>query len=541
MRRSVISFGISVLVAASAAIAGGMAVSASSAPAVAAALPVTGVWRGAHSVPGMPALGRTVGDAVLDARPISCASAGNCATGGSGSPDAAGSTARAYVADEVNGTWGGAQMVPGLAALDVGELSSVTSISCTAPGDCTAVGLYASTHATPATSVVEARRTFVATESHGTWGQAAGIPVAAGDFTMDAPVVSCSTPGNCTVADTFTDSSGSVTHNFIVDEVGGSWQSPQEIQGTEPPGPYGMAYFDALSCAPAAAGYCTEAGVTYDPGTGSDLPWIADEAAGTWQAAHPVPGLASLPAADQTPIGGLSCTSAGNCDAVGAYSVRETGGTWGNARLIAVPAGVAAGSANLRFLSCTSPGNCTAAGGYQDSTMTDRVYVIGESNGTWGTPVAIPGFTTLDKGNFGGLRGLSCGAPGDCAVFGDYVSTSSQSGPIAMFLADEVNGTWGTAQEIPGTTPETDLTTLFLALGYSAISCPSATSCAIASTSRASGTTSWDGWVAEKVTTNATATTLSLSAPTVTYGHEQSERLTARVSAASGPRPGRST
>ena len=68
---------------------------------------------------------------------MSCASAGNCAAGGSYS-----NRGQAFVVSEVNGTWHAAIEVPGTAALNQGGDAAVNSVSCAMAGNCAADGFY---------------------------------------------------------------------------------------------------------------------------------------------------------------------------------------------------------------------------------------------------------------------------------------------------------------------------------------------------------------------------------------------------------------
>src|SRR5262249_20920187 len=84
-----------------------------------------GGWRTAIQVPGSGALNKG-GDGVV--RPVSCASAGNCAAGGSYT-DGSGHQ-QAFVVSERNGSWRTAIKVPGSAALNKGGSAIVYSVSC---------------------------------------------------------------------------------------------------------------------------------------------------------------------------------------------------------------------------------------------------------------------------------------------------------------------------------------------------------------------------------------------------------------------------
>jgi hypothetical protein len=109
-----------VVFAGSAALAGGHPAAAGSAG---------GAWRTAHEVRGLAAL-NAGGDAQVLS--VSCASAGNCAAGGY--YEDARAFYEAFVVSEVNGAWGRAAEVPGIAALNTGADSWVTSVSCASAG-----------------------------------------------------------------------------------------------------------------------------------------------------------------------------------------------------------------------------------------------------------------------------------------------------------------------------------------------------------------------------------------------------------------------
>jgi hypothetical protein len=96
-----------------------------------------GAWRKAIEVPGSGALNK-IGMAQVHS--VSCASAGNCAVGGSyldGSHHL-----QAFVVSEQNGSWGKAIEVPGSGALNKGGGAEVFSVSCASAGNCAAGGYY---------------------------------------------------------------------------------------------------------------------------------------------------------------------------------------------------------------------------------------------------------------------------------------------------------------------------------------------------------------------------------------------------------------
>src|SRR5437667_125466 len=88
---------------------------------------------------------------------------------------------------------------------------------------------------------------------------------------------------------------------------------------------------------------------------------------------------ATLPAGagsnPQVALGSVSCASAGNCGAVGTYCdssshrlgllLTETAGTWATGVEASPPANAGSNPfVSLNSVSCTSAGNCSAVGGY---------------------------------------------------------------------------------------------------------------------------------------------------------------------------------
>jgi hypothetical protein len=102
-------------------------------------------------------------------------------------------------------------------------------------------------------------------------------------------------------------------------------------------------------------------------------------------------------------------------------------------------------------VSCGSAGNCSAVGAYQDKSGHAQAFVVNEVNGTWGTAQEVPGTAALNTGGNADVSSVSCASAGNCSASGNYTLNSGATPPIRGFVANEVNGTWGTAQEVPGT------------------------------------------------------------------------------------------
>jgi len=414
-----------------------------------------GTWGTAAEIPGSNRLNHG-GTATINA--VSCASSTNCGAGGSYTSGFS-STApiiQAFVVNKTANIWRQAEEVPGTPALNTGGNAKINSVSCPAPGDCAAGGYY--------TDSAGHQQALVVTETGGTWGTAEQVPGSAA-LNAGSPgavilSVSCSAAGDCGAGGYYTDSAGH-EQALVVTETGGTWGTAREVPGIGALNAGGSARIWSVSCT--AAGDCTAAGQyaskTVD-GIATVQAFVVDETGGTWGKAQEVPGTAARNGGGYATVNSVSCTSAGNCSAGGSYTTStpvtqafiadETNGTWGTAH--AVPGSAALnkrGLAQVNSVSCTSAGNCSAGGFYLDAAFNTQAFVVTESGGTWGTAQEIPGTAALDKGSPGAMAvSVSCGAPGDCSASGSYTDSA---GHQQAFVADQTSGTWGSAEEVPGT------------------------------------------------------------------------------------------
>ncbi len=173
---------------------------------------------------------------------VSCASAGNCAAGGS---YADGHTLL-FVAGERNGRWGTAIEIPGIARLNAGGYPQVSSVSCPGTGNCAAGGWYLDSS--------YKRHAFIVSERNGRWGTAIGIPGTRARSWVNA--VSCGSAGNCVADGGYIGSSGRI-RPFLAGERGGRWAAI-EVPGiasliSSIPGHTGNTEVSATSC---LNGYC---------------------------------------------------------------------------------------------------------------------------------------------------------------------------------------------------------------------------------------------------------------------------------------------
>jgi hypothetical protein len=109
--------------------------------------------------------------------------------------------------------------------------------------------------------------------------------------------------------------------------------------------------------------------------------------------------------------------------------------------------------------------------GYQHQKP-ERGFVANEQNGVWGRAIQLPGLGALNQGGAAGVRSVSCYSAGNCAAAGGYADSR---GRRQGFVASEQNGVWGHAIEVPGLG---SLNKGRRGAGTSSVSCESALNCA---------------------------------------------------------------
>jgi hypothetical protein len=337
-----------------------------------------GRWGQAIEVPGLGALNKGGGADVIS---LSCASAGSCAAGGDYFRSA---FFHGFVVVERGGVWGRAMEVPGLGVLNKGD-AEVTSVSCAPAGSCAAGGDY--------TDGGGNTLGFVVGQRHGRWGTAMEVPGLAalnkGDlgFPLGVTSVSCASTGTCAAVGDYTDG-GLNQQGFVASERHGRWGQAIEVPGLGALNKGGEAEVYSVSCA--SAGNCAAVG-DYTGGNGGQQGFVVGERHGRWGQAVEVPGLGALNKGDAA-VSSVSCTPAGGCATAGHYSalggdtrfqgfvVSETNGRWG--RAVEVP-GLGAlnkgGGAAAFSVSCAPVGGCAAGGYYTGRRHHSQGFVVSQT------------------------------------------------------------------------------------------------------------------------------------------------------------------
>lgn len=326
-----------------------------------------GVWGRARTIPDVGAL--ETGDfATLST--ISCATSGNCSAGG----EFAGvGGSRAYVLDEVRGTWGSIHPVSGPPAYSmVGSVLS--SISCSSPGDCSAVGSNPKgSHGLPF---------FAVNETNGVWGRAeevrglAALSPGGSDYEGS---LSCGSAGDCGARGIYRAGTG-VTQSFLVVERHGVWGRAFNIPGIVALDGRHIEQLSSISCG--APGDCS-AGGAYGNGS-HERAFLVNEVNGRWGTPMSIPGLAALNRGLFTSVDRISCSSSDDCGVIGSYSgkggysqsfaLNETNGTWGVATKIGASSFPGAVGAQTNAISCASSSGCSVVGVVFSSMTNGSLY-----------------------------------------------------------------------------------------------------------------------------------------------------------------------
>ncbi len=282
-----------------------------------------GVWGNLVLFPG----GGSLAESVLNS--ISCSAPGYCtAVGESGEDHGAGAHGPTY-ATETNGVWGPVTAFPGT----VGDGSEMDGVSCPALGFCVAVGTIGYVEETGPSNAA------AAIETDGVWGPDTVLAPPPNATSPDLTSVSCATINFCYALGT--DSGGKP---YVVEESSGVWGQEQEVAAT--------ANLVAIDCPTVQS--CTAVG-------NNNYSNLND---GAWSAYR-------LPGIDMT---GVSCVDVSDCTAIGSSGyVTETRGAWDSPKTIG---GFPVGTENLGGISCPSSTACTAVGYDGDTDGNNQPFYV---------------------------------------------------------------------------------------------------------------------------------------------------------------------
>jgi hypothetical protein len=68
-------------------------------------------------------------------------------------------------------------------------------------------------------------------------------------------------------------------------------------------------------------------------------------------------------------------------------------------------------------------GDCSAGGYYSDASGFRQAFVVSETSGTWGTAQEVPGTAALNAGGNAATESVSCAPGGNCGAGGFYTTS----------------------------------------------------------------------------------------------------------------------
>jgi hypothetical protein len=213
--------------------------------------------------------------------------------------------------EETNGVWGAVEAVPGVSALTRVPDVALTTVSCGAPGDCSAGGFYG--------DAVGQLQAFVVNEVAGVWSDATQLfatQILGSGLTNALNAIVCPSAGNCSAIGTYGDSQN-VSQSFVVAETNHVWGSALEVPGLQALNQSAGATLTALSCS--AVGECSAGGYFTDANTDSQA-FLVNESSGSWLEPIEVPDTASLNDGGSAAVSAVSCASDGSCGVQGTYT-----------------------------------------------------------------------------------------------------------------------------------------------------------------------------------------------------------------------------
>jgi Putative Ig domain len=295
----------------------------------------------------------------------------------------------------------------------------------------------------------------------------AGAATAPSSENASLETVACFSHGNCEGVGSYADPSGD-TQLMAENEISGAWASPVELglPGDAFESPSNGPTLNSIACA--SQGNCVAVGWYQIDANEDELPIVISQSGGVWGQPSGITlpvGAASVPTtlgsgSWVSQLSSVACTSDGNCVAVGQYSdasgyvhamaVAEVGGQWGSGTEIADPSDSDQRDSSLNGVSCTSVGNCEAVGGVETTADGGQAMVASELGGVWGqaSEIAQPSNATTDDIS-AGLFSVSCVSPGNCEAVGSYADLWSMAGEDLQPMAvAETNGNWQQASEV---------------------------------------------------------------------------------------------
>jgi len=289
----------------------------------------------------------------------------------------------------------------------------------------------------------------VSTAIPASFGANVQSPCPSTDFRSDA----CSSAGNCVAVGRFNNAAGGY-EAFTQTQTNGSWATAVPATfGANVQNPIPAANLFSVSCS--SAGNCVAAGV-FTNATGGYEAFTQTQTNGSWATAVPATFGANVQnSSPDAYFSSISCPSAGNCVAAGAFTnadgdyeaftQTQTNGSWA----IAVPATFGANVQDtseyglLNSISCPSVGNCVAVGQFRTIAGNYVAFTQTQTNGNWATATqATFGANVQNAAPNSFFDSVFCSSVGNCVAGGRFLNVT---GGLEAFTQTQTNGSWASA------------------------------------------------------------------------------------------------
>ncbi len=409
---------------------------------------------------------------------LSCTDPGDCEAAGSYAND--GGQILGLIATESGGRWTAPVSLQAPAGAAGNQGVTVYGVSCGVAGNCSAVGSYEDGNG----DVVP----FVDNQRAARWLRAKMLPLPANALLrgQDALVrsVSCMSANTCSAIGTYQDNNpvGTRTEGFVANEREGTWSRAREIQL---PASNFNPFVSISQIACSSSVDCVGVGSFINNNDVTEA-LVVNEVDGVWQRAEALAPPASASRFADASVTEVTCLKDSSCAALGTFiatsgaveamSASESGGVWGTASALAMPADAAANPHVFLFgfggIACAATDNCSVGGQYKDIAGHYQGFLENEVNGAWlpAVEVALP-TNGVSGGPNGGVVAISCPSLGECQASGSYLDAS---GNYQAVVFAETDGTWQRGEEV--TLPD-GASTVGVDGGIYAIFCASPTSC----------------------------------------------------------------
>jgi hypothetical protein len=398
---------------------------------------------------------------------VSCATPGNCTAVGSfefpvdGQPDPA---REAFTMTSTDGEWELARPAEfGDGIQQEAPLSSFRSVSCASPGNCTAVGYFYNSSGDQEAFTMTSTNGEWQTAQPAQFEEDLQNELAYASFRS----VSCAAPGSCTAVGSFERDSddGWITEAFTMTMTDGEWETAQpavfedDTQDETPD-----ARFESVSCA--SPGNCTAVG-EFAWINNFQRAFTMTLTEGVWELARPAVFEDDIQnELNYAGFNSVSCATPGNCTAVGfftlnnyneeeAFTMTSTDGEWETAQPAVFEDDTQDETPDARFesVSCASPGNCTAVGYFRNSSGDQEAFTMTSTDGEWETAQpAVFEDDIQNELNYAGFNSVSCATPGNCTAVGWFENSSGYVEAFTMTTGDDTYSSQSDSESSPTTT-----------------------------------------------------------------------------------------